>query len=301
MKHSADSRLPAAAEVGQETASAANPLGRLSRLGLGAAVMAAGTLGRALGEHEKPLHGPGDPVPAQEAVDVAVGIADVLTEALTRVFDTSESVTRPVREPTGRLGKSVLAVMMSPFVSAVAPAVEGLAERGRARRAVAEQEVVGAVQDALPTAVAAVLEQIDLTEYALQHLDMERVLVAAFEQVDVVQIMVDNVDMDELLEATMDRVDVTSLALRHVNLQRVVEQTLAQVDMVGIVRSQLDGMDLSEIVRTAPTSVASEALRQTTAGAGRAVSALGRVAGAGRGRPARTPDPEQLPAGTDQS
>lgn len=228
--------IPVGRDVATVDAESPDPFGvaaKAARVGLGGAVLASATMGRAVAGTGPSLHAPGEPLPAELAVDVLVGAADAVAEVAARAVSWLYRVGSPVALPATRIGATAAAEVARPIAKRLRPRLDGLAERGARRRRAAELETAELLAASLPITMQAVLDRIDLTAVALEHMDM----------------------------------------------QRVVAATMDQVDMVAIVREQLDQVDVAELIRTTPTTVAGEALRQTQAGAGKAVSAImGRIA-----------------------
>ncbi len=253
-------------------------LARAVHLGLGAAILAGANVGRTVAR-DPGLAGPGDPLPAEHAFNVVVGLVDVVVESLAQAVVAAYQAAEPVRVPAVRAGRSVLGDAVRPVAVRLRPRLDALARRGAARRREAETQTAAALEASLPATMAAVLSRVDLTEHVTTAVDLRAVLDQAFEQIDMTGVALEHMDLDRIVRGTMARVDITGIALESIDMQRVVAATLEQVDMVALVRDQLDQVDVTDVLRAAPGAVAGGALRQTQAGAGKAVTAmLGRIA-----------------------
>ena len=250
------------------------------RRGLGVALLGLAGAGR-FGEGANPVVGPGAPLPAEPVVDVALGALDVAMEVGERVSRSAERhldplLTRawsqaPTVSGTAGAGLRVLAALTEP-----------LAARGRRLRADAEHEAAAAVASVLPETIRLVMEQLDLTELAIENVDIERVLTATADQVDLTGFAIEHMDLVRLIEASLDEVDFTGLAITRLDFARAVTAALEQVDILAVTRDQMDparvaqflreNVDVSEALRAAPSSVAGEAVRG-------ARQTLGRLAG----------------------
>jgi hypothetical protein len=149
-----------------------------------------------------------------------------------------------------------------------------LAERGRAERRAATDDLDRALRALVPQVVAAVLDQLDLTALVLQRVNLDAVaasldVAAVVERVDVnriaeqidLQAIVDRIDIDAIvarldLDAIVATVDLDAIATR-IDMQAIIDR----IDIVSLADEVIDGVDLPEIIRQSTGSVASEAAR----------------------------------------
>src|SRR5256885_9209872 len=124
-------------------------------------------------------------------------------------------------------------------------------------------------------AIDLVLDQLDLTQLVLDHVDIERIIAS--------------VDLNEVVE----QLDVDAVADR-LDIERVV----ARLDLAKLSLEVIERIDLPEIIRTSTGTVASESVRvvrMQTFGADRAISGLvNRMLG--RSATGETADPDGLDA-----
>ncbi len=149
-----------------------------------------------------------------------------------------------------------------------------LADRGRQLRADAEHEAAAAVASVLPETIELVMEQLDLTDLAIENVDIQRVLEATADQVDLTGFAIDHMDLVRLIEASLDEVDFTGLAITRMDFARAVTAAMEQVDVMAVARDQMDparmaaylreNVDVTEALRQAPTAVMRETARRLT-------------------------------------
>ena len=148
---------------------------------------------------------------------------------------------------------------------------------GDAVRVVTEQERVrnAVAVEATRRAIDLVLDQLDLTQLVLDHVDIERIVAS--------------VDLNEVVE----QLDVDAVADR-LDIERVI----ARLDLAKLSLEVIERIDLPEIIRTSTGTVASESVRvvrMQTFGADRAISGLvGRMLG--RSTTEEAADPDDLDA-----
>lgn len=218
-----------------------------------------------------PVVGPGSQLPAEPVMDVALGAVDVVLEVGERVAAGARNYLNPL---LSRAWSGAAAPMSGPAgagLRALASLTEPLAVRGRRLRADAEHEAAAAVATVLPETIQLVMEQLDLTELAIDHVDIQRVLEATAEQVDLTGFAIDHMDLVRLIEASLDEVDFTGLAITRLDFARAVTAAMDQVDVMTVAREQMDparvaaylrdNVDVAEALRAAPTAVAGEAVR----------------------------------------
>lgn len=230
-------------------------LERAYRLGVGSAVLAAAGGGRVLGVPGGQF---GEALPTDEVIDFGVGLSDSLFGVVQRTVD---RVSRAVAPVVGALRPPFERVLEA-IGEALAPAMEPIAERGRRRRAEAEAEMASLIEALIPDITDLMLERIDL-QAVLSRIDLQELVEASLEHIDMQSVMA-KLDMEQAAEQMMGQLDLTQIALDHVDMNRIMDNAIKQVDMVALVRSQLEGMDLTDLLFTTPTSLASGALRQTT-------------------------------------
>jgi len=112
------------------------------------------------------------------------------------------------------------------------------------------------VAEATVRAVAAVLDQLDLTALVLERVDLERVIA----EVDLDEVA-GRIDLDAIVrrvdvEGVVRRVDLDAVAAR-IDLDAIVDR----VDLIGLARYVIDEIDLPEVIRESTGSMASETVR----------------------------------------
>ena len=135
-----------------------------------------------------------------------------------------------------------------------------------------QQEIVYAT--VLPETIELVMEQLDLTDLAIDNVDIQRVLEATADQVDLTGFAIDHMDLVRLIEASLDAVDFTGLAITRLDFARAVTAAMEQVDVMAVARDQMDparvaaylreNVDVTETLRQAPTAVMRETARRLT-------------------------------------
>jgi hypothetical protein len=129
--------------------------------------------------------------------------------------------------------------------------------------------------EATRRAIDLILDQLDLTQLVLDHVDIERIVAS--------------VDLNEVVE----QLDVDAVADR-LDIERVI----ARLDLAKLSLDVIERIDLPEIIRTSTGTVASESVRvvrMQTFGADRAISGLvDRMLG--RSTPGGAADPDDLDA-----
>ncbi|MFN8127003.1 MAG: hypothetical protein U0R64_10915 [Candidatus Nanopelagicales bacterium] len=240
------------------------------RRGLGVALLGLAGAGQ-FTAGANPVVRPGSEIPGEPVMDVLLGAADVALEAGERVADGVRTHLNPL-----------LARAWSPASGPVTGAAGGglrllgaltrpLADRGRRLRADAEHEAAAAVATVLPETIELVMEQLDLTDLAIDNVDIQRVLEATADQVDLTGFAIDHMDLVRLIEASLDEVDFTGMAITRLDFARAVTAAMEQVDVMSVARDQMDparvaqylreNVDVAEALRAAPTAVAGEAVR----------------------------------------
>jgi hypothetical protein len=215
--------------------------------------------------------GPGAPLPGEPAIDVALGALDLALEVGEKVAGTARRRLDPLLRKALSPAAAQLAQTSGVGMRVLESLTRPLAERGRRLRSDAEHEAAAAVAAVLPETLELVMEQIDLTELAVERVDIARVLAATAAQVDLTSFALDNMDLARLIHASLDAVDFTGVAVEKLDFDRKVTAALEQVDAMALARDQLDparvatylreNVDLAETLRAAPGAVAGEAVR----------------------------------------
>lgn len=149
-----------------------------------------------------------------------------------------------------------------------------LDDRWRAERAQDEHLASALVAWVAPSVVDGLLNQLDLTEIVLSHLDLDRLA----EAIDVEHIA-QRVDVATLA----DRVDVDALAAR-VNVEGIVRR----LDLAGIALEVIEKIDLPRIMRESTGTIADETVEGIRASGVTADRALSRYLDHVLGRNGRT-------------
>lgn len=205
-------------------------------------------------------------VPA--VVDAAVGAVAVGGEALSR----AGAVVGGLLSPAARVAAYPPLV---PPQWAPGTLVGSLIDRGRAERTVSVQQLESAWSNALPAVVPGVvdevLDQMDLTDVVLSHVDLERIVVAALDSMDLTETVVTRVDLGRVVGAALDELDLTNLVLQRVDLAKVVDSALQSLDLTDVVLTEvdlvrvaeyvIDAIDLPAIIRESSGGIATEAVR----------------------------------------
>ena len=162
------------------------------------------------------------------------------------------------------------------FLDAPRRAGEDLAgewnEKWREERPEVEAAATAVAVEVTRQAVELVLDQLDLTQLVLDHVDLGRVIDAV--DIDAV---VDKLDLDAIvqrvdLDRVAERIDLDAVAER-LDVERVV----ARLDLAKLSLEVIDRIDLPEIIRSSTGSVANEGvrvIRMQTFGADRAITGL---------------------------
>ena len=237
--------------------------GRPARRGAGLALLGLTSASRFMTGHPEPLSATAQELPARPTLDVALGVVDIGLEFAEAITDTVSAVLGPVISRTVDPAMAPARGVGRTTTAALGAMTRPLARRGARLRAEAESEAIATVSAVLPASMEIVLDQVDLTDQAIQRVDIERVMTAAFNDVDMEGLMIDNVDLSRIVLASLSQVDLTEVALNELDLERVVVATLDQVDILSVARDQVDpvrvaaylrdNVDLAEVLRTAPS------------------------------------------------
>jgi hypothetical protein len=162
------------------------------------------------------------------------------------------------------------------FLDAPRRAGEDLAgewnERWREERPEVEAAATAVAVEVTRQAVELVLDQLDLTQLVLDHVDLGRVIDAV--DIDAV---VDKLDLDAIVQRVdLDRV-AEGIDLDAVAERLDVERVVARLDLAKLSLEVIDRIDLPEIIRSSTGTVANEGvrvIRMQTFGADRAITGL---------------------------
>jgi hypothetical protein len=119
----------------------------------------------------------------------------------------------------------------------------------------------------MPQVVDATLEQLDLTELVLSHVDFDRVVDA----VDVERVVA-GIDLDTIAA----RIDVEAI-VRRLDLTAIAQEVIAQLDLASIAQDVITEIDLPKIVRESTGTMANETVEGIRAQSMSADRALSRV------------------------
>lgn len=240
------------------------------RRGLGVALLGLAGAGK-FTAGAAPVVGPGSELPAEPVMDVTLGAVDVALEWGERMADGARRYVNPVLSRAWAGAATPMGGTAGAGLRFLGALTEPLAVRGRRLRADAEHEAAAAVASVLPETIQLVMERLDLTELAIDHVDIQRVLEATADQVDLTGFAIDHMDLVRLIEASLDQVDFTGLAITRLDFARAVTAAMEQVDVMTVAREQMDparvaqylreNVDVAEALRQAPTAVAGEAVR----------------------------------------
>ncbi len=133
-------------------------------------------------------------------------------------------------------------------------------ERASLERTAAEQFSV-----LVPRLLEAILDQVDLSEIVMEHVDLNEVARTIDADAIVARVDIDAIADRLDLNRAIKRVDVNAVvaladldaAATRINIDRILDR----VDLVGIARTLLDELDLPEIIRQSSGSMASDAVR----------------------------------------
>ena len=251
---------------------------RSAELGLGLAVLGASTAGRAVAaDTRSPLHAPGEDLPAQQLVDALIGLIDVCAAVTGHWIHLAARRVAILTDPMLRVAAVAVGLTVSPIAAATRSWWEPVQLRGTARREAAEREAASTIEVSLPHVMDAVLDRVDLTGSVVTKVDLAEMMTAVLERVDMVEVMTEQLDLERVIRSTFENVDMTGVALEYLDLERIVGATMDEVDLVALMRDRIEDVDVTDVIRSAPATVAGEAvrgMRQTSAEAEKAVSAL---------------------------
>ena len=164
-----------------------------------------------------------DPSPVGVATGAAIGFTMQMSEAAVRAATSFAETTGPfvswmTNGSTVRRGRND-----------VEARAEALNDRWTKERPASEEAASSFAGRLLPELTGAILDKLDLTQIAIDHLDIDRIL--------------DSVDLD----AVIDRVDLNAVIHR--------------VDLAGIATEVIGEIDLPELIRESTGAVTSETVR----------------------------------------
>mgnify|MGYP007132405534 FL=1 len=205
-------------------------------------------------------------------MDVLLGVADVALEVGERAATSVRDHLNPLLARAWGPAAGPVAGTAGAGIRLLGVVTQPLAARGRQLRSDAEHEAAAAVASVLPETIELVMEQLDLTDLAIDNVDIQRVLEATADQVDLTGFAIDHMDLVRLIEASLDAVDFTGLAITRLDFARAVTAAMEQVDVMAVARDQMDparvaaylreNVDVTETLRQAPTAVMRETARR---------------------------------------
>ena len=129
----------------------------------------------------------------------------------------------------------------------IGKAARELNERWARERPVSEESAAAFATKVIPELTGAIIDRIDLTQLAIDHIDIDRI--------------VDTIDLDAIVE----RVDIDAVIHR--------------VDLAGIATEVIGEIDLPELIRESTGAVTSETVRTVRLGSAELDRLIGRVVG----------------------
>ncbi len=129
----------------------------------------------------------------------------------------------------------------------IGKAARELNDRWARERPVSEESAAAFATKVIPELTGAIIDRIDLTQLAIDHIDIDRI--------------VDTIDLDAIVE----RVDIDAVIHR--------------VDLAGIATEVIGEIDLPELIRESTGAVTSETVRTVRLGSAELDRLIGRVVG----------------------
>ena len=189
------------------------------------------------------------------ATGAAVGLTMNVSEAAVRAATSFADTAGPI------LSWFTNSAMVRRRVSDVEARAEALNDRWTQERPASEEAASSFAGRLLPEITGAILDKLDLTQIAIDHLDIDRI--------------VESVDLD----AVIDRVDLNAVIHR--------------VNLAGIATEVIGEIDLPELIRESTGAVTSETVRTVRMRSAEADQLLGRIVDRILMRqPASTDDPD---------
>lgn len=218
--------------------------------GFGALSLGIGVALRTLGESPAIVPRPaGTRIPASDIADLLVGAAWGATRLSGRMAATGARIAAPL---TGL----VLRPPLVPRRLQPAYRMQLLTQRWQRDRPETLRTLGRLSATALPEAVDAVLDQVDVDLVAtvvLDRVDVERVATAVLDRVDLTRIVsnvLERIDVNEVAIKLLDQVDVDEVATRllsQLGVSELVIQALSQVDIDEVVTQALSRVDIDEV------------------------------------------------------
>jgi hypothetical protein len=225
---------------------------------LGAVALGLGTAAsivRATADVPEPPDGQRDPASA-----IAGAALGFMSEASRTAGALAEAALRALR-PVAVAGAAVT----EPARRGASAAVRRWEATWEEERPEAEALATAIAAEATRRAVVAILGQLDLTELAVERIDLDRI--AAELDVDAIAARID-------LDALMRRVDLDAVA-DGIDVERIV----ARLDLSVMALDVIERIDLPEIIRASTGAVSSETVRTVRMDAVAADDAVARVVG----------------------
>jgi len=192
-------------------------------------------------DEELPDSGPAQARPnaAGLTAGAAAGLAIEVSQAAMRAATSFAGTAGPI------MSWFTNAPMVRRGLTDVEETARDLNDRWTRERPVSEETATAFVTKIIPELTNAILDRIDLTQIAIDHLDIERI--------------VDTIDLDAIVE----RVDLDAVIHR--------------VDLAGIATEVIGDIDLPELIRESTGAVTSETVRTVRLGSAELDRLLGRV------------------------
>jgi hypothetical protein len=181
-------------------------------------------------------------------LDLAIGTAAAGLGGLARGADVVSRLAGPVTGPATRVARTA--------ADRLPAALDGpLRACGQTQRLAVRAAVESWLGSVVARLVAAVLDQLDLTELVVRRVDLDRVargldVEAVLDRLDLTELVERRVDLNRVaqaldVEAVLDRLDLTELVVRRVDLDRVargldVEAVLDRLDLTELVERRVD-------------------------------------------------------------
>lgn len=224
------------------------------RAGFGALSLGIGVALRTLGESPAMVPRPaGTRIPASDIADLLVGTAWGAARLSGRMAATGARIAAPL---TGL----VLRPPLVPRRLQPAHRMQLLTQRWQRDRPETLRTLGRLSATALPGAVDAVLDQVDVDLVAtvvLDRVDVERVASSVLDRVDltrIVSIVLERLDLNEVAITLLDQVDVDEVATRlldQLGVNEVVTQALSQLDIDEVAAQLLNELAVDEVAARA--------------------------------------------------
>ncbi|WP_262365518.1 hypothetical protein [Gordonia sp. OPL2] len=204
-----------------------------------------------------------------------------------------EEVPREVVLATGAIALGVRAAAVSAHVAASGvrlalrlPVVGAWGRRGVDRLAAEGERVLDRAPDVIDRGraivaviVSAVIADLDLTTLVRENVDLDEVatgidIMAILDRVDLDAVIRDRVDLDAAvahvdLDGVARSIDIDAIAAR-IDIAAILDR----VDLIGLANDIIDGVDLTDIIREASTSVTADVMTDVRSSGERADDAV---------------------------